>query len=307
MNLYILIIYVFLGIGIFFMSGYVGSMFSEYEKISAFELKENCQSFNLIYRILFPVISVFIFVNIIECIGIQLPQYWLIILFYWLSRIFFIILMGRFRLTNKIYLLITFILSNLSGIFVYNISMKDHEFLLPTKDNLVSQFWIIIILFLYKLLGEIQSAYVKNENRKNRLENYALKKLNELYPAYILTIRNITSNIDIIKIIFSIMIVEDFNRPKFIRFFEKIFPSFFKTKGIMQITTDRNISDDESVSLASKQIIDIYNTLDEDTKKDIDYGVLNIISRDYNKNNDYPLMIREIYNIIKKNKIFVNI
>lgn len=298
MSICIVALYMCLSIGIFFLSGYIGSMFGEYERISAFELKENCQSFNLIYRILFPVISVFVIVNIIECIGLQCPNYWIIILFYWIIRFIFIILMGRLKLTNKIYFCATLFLSNVLGIFVYNISIKDHEFLLPTKDNLVSQFWIIIILFLYKLLGEIQSNYIKHENRRNRLKSYVAAKLNKLYPEYISIVRDITSNQNVINIIFSIMIVEDFNRPKFIRFFEHIFPAFFKTKGIMQITEPGHISNADSVRLASIRIKNIYDSLIDDDKHNIDYSI-NKIAKDYNNNKDYPIMVSEIYNIIK--------
>lgn len=304
MNLCNIMIYIIIGICTFFMSGYIGSKFGEYEKISSFELKENFQSFNFIYRILFPVIFVFIFINILEYIGIQCKNYWIAVSFYWIFRSAFIIIMGRISLTNKVYFFTTLIISNICGIIVYNVSIKDHQFLLPGKDNLVSQFWIIVLLFLYKLFGEMHSYYEINEKRKNRLKKYTIAKLYNFYPKYISIIKEMTGNSDIIKVIFSIMIVEDFNRPRIIRYFENKFPNFFKTKGIMQVTATGKITNDKSVEIASNVIITIYNQVIGDTDKGINYMTLDEIAKKYNGNSDYPMMVREVYYAIEDDKIF---
>lgn len=298
-------LYLIIGIGIFYLSSYVGNQFVEYESVSSFEFKENCQSFNLIYRIFFPVIVTFIIVNILEYLNISCPYYWIIVLIYWIYRILFILFMDRIKLANKFYIFITFIISLSFSIFIYYISTVDNKFLLPTRDNLVSQIWIVIILFFYNFLTRIYSKFITDESRKNRLKIYSISKLELFFPKYIDYIKKITCDMNAISIIFSIMIVENFNRPKIIRYFEKKFPYFFNTKGIMQIESKENISDIESVKIATERIVNIYKQLLKEYNNEFDYFIfINKIASDYNSNPNYPLMVREIYYEIRNSKYF---
>jgi hypothetical protein len=59
---------------------------------------------------------------------------------------------------------------------------------------------------------------------------------------------------------YSILIYEDFNRPKIIRIIENLLFRLGRAKslGIMQFKTDRLISDDESIELGTKKILNEY-------------------------------------------------
>lgn len=78
------------------------------------------------------------------------------------------------------------------------------------------------------------------------------------------------------------MLTEDINRPPAFRFAERVF--FFtkkiKTTGIMQVTSKKKLSDEESIELAQKIILSSYNK-NKTLAKD-EYDLVAKIAQDYN-------------------------
>ncbi|MEO0234622.1 MAG: hypothetical protein ABIN11_05995 [candidate division WOR-3 bacterium] len=99
------------------------------------------------------------------------------------------------------------------------------------------------------------------------------------------------------NIILSIMIYENFNRPKFIRILENKFFFFSKksrTTGIMQVKSIKPLSDEESLKEGLKILIDLYKKIDLNNIELIFYG--------YNPDESYVNQVSSIYYILSSTK-----
>lgn len=97
---------------------------------------------------------------------------------------------------------------------------------------------------------------------------------------------------DIERIVYSIMIFEDYNRPASIRIIEYILkiiiPFRPRTMGIMQFKSNQLISNKESIRLAIKNIYDSYNKSDK-------YDSVESAIRQYNVGDFYYNQVSDIY------------
>lgn len=113
------------------------------------------------------------------------------------------------------------------------------------------------------------------------------------------------------------MILEDFNTPMFSRFFERLLflLGFSNTIGIMQVETDKIISDEESVRIATKKIVGVQTAfLTDPTELDnkfnlrpfykgeerVEDRLLYKILRVYNRCDDYIKEVTDLYSFINE-------
>ena len=88
---------------------------------------------------------------------------------------------------------------------------------------MISQIWLIVILFLYKAFEDLKFGDKKSFERKSK---YVLSVYQMFHSKYITYVKNLTSDEIIQTLIFSIMVVENFNRPRLIRLTERITSPF---------------------------------------------------------------------------------
>lgn len=242
-----------------------------------------------------------------------------------LSNIYIVVLSGilfkySIRYTDNIFLIFVFML--ITDI-IYNTYIIDRDFFDKESNNIkfyigliISGFiinqefinnvrsvfltgnefrvvlWLLVIIYIYKFCSDKKIFEKKNKVDKkvmsvnNVLNNYAKFK----YAYYDDCDRD---NKDISNILYAIMIFEDNRRNRVLRNYDN-----FKYKingkknkfGIMQVESKKFISDSESIELAYKKIIKIYNS---SKKKDID----NIFDKYYGYDNKD---VKYIFEIIKK-------
>ncbi|MTJ92878.1 MAG: hypothetical protein F8N36_08465 [Desulfovibrio sp.] len=286
------------------LSGFVGKFIGEYEKVSSFSMKEEYPAFNAVYRILFPVVAVFIMGSAFSYFGYFLPHLWLIPIYFCVLKFIFIYVMDRSELANFKYILFTSITTVLISSFVFEISSSDNNFFIPQKNDLVSQFWIMVILFSYKIFDNMRIRGNSSTQKKERLEKYIKMKICRYIDLYKCDIVKVTTDITIIKIIISIMIVEDFNRPNAVRIIERKFPFICKTTGIMQITSGRPLSDKESVTMGSELIKKYYNDTKKEERADYtsDFIIARKVALKYNNSEDYAEMVREAFGYVNNSE-----
>jgi hypothetical protein len=105
-------------------------------------------------------------------------------------------------------------------------------------------------------------------------------------------------------IFFSIMITEDLNRPKVVRFVEKI-SSYFTTvrsTGIMQVSADSYLTNVKSIELAANIVRSSYSLHSKTFSED--YHLVRAVSDDYN-GSGYEDIVSEIYFVIKKHLLII--
>ncbi len=254
-----LIVHFILAISLFYAINWFGkhSTTFGYKRLSLlFELDE-APAFNLLFRILTPVVFLLLlsaFFYVIKADSLNDGLY-LIVVYSFIFRLFYNVLLGRGRLLNwPLQALYFFTTAGLAYIAQkYLISQK--EYLFPDLRTLGNQLWLLIIGFLYLLFNGIKVKSDKTQKRKDAYLNHRYILYKKRYGHIISSLIHIPA---LEPLVFSIMIYEAYNRPKMFRIIESI--GFWlgrsKTLGIMQMTTNKYISDTQSVKLACKKILD---------------------------------------------------
>lgn len=102
------------------------------------------------------------------------------------------------------------------------------------------------------------------------------------------------------------MIFEDFNRPKNARLIENFVAKHSPreiTLGIMQVKTDKLITDEQSISLGIDKIINsFYGYLVEYAQSDYNYSrdCIDLILKDYNLGEEYSGSVTSIFDTLSK-------
>lgn len=299
LNLYwnnpiILLAHLALSILLFYIVNWLGyksmSMGLGYDTVSLFQREEDdAPAFNYVLRVLSPLIFLIVVSSVFYYLGMDILVYkiYMVSGFYVLYRIIIIHLIGRGLLTNwtkhSIYICSILLLT----VILYKNILIQKKNVLPDWSTLSNELWIIIFVFLYMVFNKIKFRTNGTQKRRNR---YIKHRYNKFTKKYGDIVNAKVTNDKLKALIYSIMVVEDFNRYFIARLVENI--SFFLTRknrtlGIMQVNTDVFISSKKSVELGTDKIVTTYKELlnkreyygDLDLKEDLIYR--------YNPNRHY--------------------
>lgn len=177
---------------------------------------------------------------------------WLISLFFWLGEYLLIILLGRRKLVNEIFIFSIAVSSLLLNYYLSVIAFTgDIKDILPNASNTTFQLYLIFGAFV---VSAIQVGY-QNDNYTLKRNRFILRKFDSYLSKF-----DILLKLDnpLLYLVTSILLVEDFERPKVIRFFEKIVNS--STRNIAQ---NDSLNDYHSVFLLTQNIQELYNNHSE--------------------------------------------
>ncbi len=226
-----------LGIVLFFTVNAIGkqSYSIGYVSISMFDKVDEAPALNLLIRILTPTVFLIIIAAILYSFQLDrfVQNFYLVSLYYISFRLFFNIATGRFLLLNWVRQSLYWISIMGVSYLAFNFLISQKENLLPDFTTLANEMWIIIILFLYKISNNLR---LDNNNQK-RQDLYIYKKLSVFNQKYGRLIDQKLKNDQLKGLIYSILLVENFNRPRIIRWMEYL--KFFLTQkphtlGVMQ-------------------------------------------------------------------------
>ena len=189
-----------------------------------------------------------------------------------------------------------FAISILLSYFIYIIFISKTTQIFISVDEIRDGIWLtIIIFFLSLIIKKIYNNAILTEQESNRRSNnYIINKYNKLKKKYDYIIT--TKNKSLKKLTYAIMIYEDYNRPKIIRYIEylKLFFTRRATLGIMQVSTKKFITDFQSVELGYKKLKKDYEKM-KFVRKD---KRIKKILYNYNKSNRYVEEVIYIYNFL---------
>jgi len=192
---------------------------------------------------------------------------------------------------NVLYYVVLIILGYILNIYFIN----KASYIFLSSDDLRIVIWFIMLLFLYQFFKD-------NEFFKKVEVNNNKKILNDqrIYVSYArmksIYNKDINYEKDINDILYSIMIFENYRRPKFLRNIDNFryrFDGGVKRLGIMQVKTKKFISDLESIDIVYKKINKLYTKYTVKNKTDIKK-----IINDYDKEHSDEIII--IYDKISK-------
>jgi hypothetical protein len=139
-------------------------------------------------------------------------------------------------------------------VVVYLLFISRREMLMPSPRTLVEELWLVILVFVFHLLNRVRPRYSDFPVRRRR---YVMRRYHVFTRRYGALVDSLVQLPELKALVYAIMVYEDFNRPWFFRLGERLlFPlGLVRTLGIMQVQTDRSISDEESIRIAVTRIL----------------------------------------------------
>lgn len=283
---------------------------SGYMTLSLVIKEDTMPMFNFVFKTLTPIVLYIFYIVICQSIP-QLSSFgansYLVIIYYWGWRWFYYSIHEIWRLVNWRALVLYVVVTVTLAILIYQFSAKVTS-LLPSKEALRDQLWILIAIFVYQVINQLQ---IDREGTEERKRDYILKKSADFRRKYGAIISSKCETIVDEGLVYSIMIVENYNRPFLIRCAEYMLFFFCRKKmslGIMQVKTSKFITEKESVDLGAKKIVALrqqymqpehYDALNEYEKR-LAY-LIDYVANEYNGGgNNYADEVEAIFRIVNE-------
>lgn len=288
---------------------------SGYVTLTLFLRRDEAPAFNFLFRIFGPVVFLILVASLL--LALDLDRYaheiWLVVLYYFLGRLLFNLAYGRVLLMNWRREALLWGLSIGLSWLLYDRVIREGRSLLPDFAHISNHLWVLIALFLYSTLNNVRFSSEATKRRKNR---YLYVAYSDNKLQYHDTISRIAPDRLAESIIYSILIYEGFNRPPLARLLERaLFPWVSKSLGPMQVTTDRRISDEESVQIGATEVVNAYQkalvagkgaaakknkTFDPVGSQSHRLYVISKVAAAYNRDDSYVSEIRELHEALSR-------
>ncbi len=346
--MFVVITQVLLGFVLFFLIGWIGrhSYSFGYHKIDFLIDKEDAPAFNFLIRVFLP--SVFIIIVSLIFYAFELDKFtkniYLVSVFYVFLGIFHNLVMGRFLILN-IKLQFTYaVLISLSSYYAYIELIKPKKPIIPNLETMSNEIWMIIILFLFHIFNKIELSEVKKYERLCRYVRVQKKRIGASLGesindsvTHMVEVFKKSLNEDLVKkdidmevseteeylkalngilsdIVYAIIIYENFNRPKATRYLENLVAKNTekpRTLGIMQVTTERLLTDKESIEKGCAHLLKALLALFSGRSTENYYGfapteIISRLSSSYNGGEGYSTQIKSIIAYMYNRKDFID-
>jgi len=257
---------------------------------------EGFLGYNIVFRILSPAVFISIFTTLLYILGLEefIKNIWLIAVWYSIFSLGIVMVLNRLPLINKpLYFAVQIGAVGLAYVF-YSLALgRGLEFVLPDNANFRTELWFVILIFFYSLLNSYEPDETGYYNRRKKLIQRKYKMLSRQYGRIV---GELAKEDEFIKaLIYSVMIVEDLNRNKIVRAFERWLFRFglSKSTGIMQVVSEKPLSDEESIGLGVQKIFDLYQRYKDGS--DDNYDLIRKIVDDYNVGSSYLEAVTNVY------------
>ena len=229
---------------------------------------------------------------------------YLVILMEMFIRIYYTkIILNQEELMNTNYYIQNYGLAIILAFIVTRCFIIKVDSIFPTASEWRMGIWFLIILFLYKTLNGVVTFKLEKQEQLNfkMKEEMIIVRYAKLKNSYSHLIKS--KNKDFNSLIYAIMIFKDYHRSNFLRSVDKIrfrFTGKTMKMGIMQVETNRKISDEDSIKIVIKDLNKIEKELSTN-KKIKKQDLYQELLREYGFNN-----IDDVFNIYKTIKAFDN-
>jgi hypothetical protein len=303
----ILLVHIILGVGLFFVINWIGkhSYSIGYMEISIFVKTEEAPALNFLIRVLTPIVYIIIVSTSLYYFGLDkfVWNIYLVNIYYILFRLIFNLVTNRGLLLNWYRQFLYWTAIIVISYFTYEKLIKVKANILPDFTTVANELWIIILIFIFQVANNLRFSQEATQKRK---DNYLKSRYTYFKRFYGQLIKDLTNNEILESIVYAIIIYEDFNRPKIARQVENLKFRLTKkpqTLGVMQVSSDKLISDLESVKLGTEKIVNAYKKyLENPTENSGDYFdwyAKDFIISDYNAGTSYNGEVSELADTIK--------
>ena len=212
---------------------------------------------------------------------------WTISLVFWIVIYLIILILGRRKLVNHLFILIIAIASTILNWYIARIAFTGNvNDISPDSSNTAFQFYLTIGLALISIVQVIYESENYNLKRRRFIREKIQKYLRKYKVIY-----SLKGNLELLYLSLAILVLEDFERPKFIRIIENIFRT--KTRNIAQ---NDSIDDIDSVTILVNQLQDLaLRSKEEDERKK-----LRFIIKEINCSDQYVTNVMELFYTISR-------
>lgn len=322
----VILIHFALAIILFFLINLLGhhtpSSYGYYQ-LTTFAKIDEAPAFNYVVRVITPTVYLIVISALFYSVNLDrfVVGIYAVSIYYVMLRVLFNILTNRTKLINWKRHIVYSISITLLSWFIYLKFIKIKSNILPDWNNMANELWIVIIVFLYTLINNIQFSDKKARKRKN---NYIHSRFKEIKRKYGKVISMETGIPRLQQLAYAIIIYESFNRPKIFRWIEYIMQFFSRkphTLGIMQVFSKNIIGDKESVRLGTRKLVADFEALkavylkrnvNDDQYFDIDRTYQTKLVEKYNPDGNYSYEILSLADDLsikffdKTNNLFSN-
>lgn len=296
------IVHSILAVLLFIITNWVGkhSLHAGYLQLSVLVKADEAPAFNFVYRVFSPIAFITIASAILYKAGADwaVKDIYRVVVYYFTFRLFFIAITGRARLLNW-YTQFAYILVSVPfAYYVYEQLILHREFLFPSPKELGNAIWLGIAAYLYHTANSVRFS---GERAKSRKRSYLVNRFEYYRERYGTIIEEIAETKQQGILIYAVLIYETFNRPRLYRLIENLLfhAGLAKTLGPMQVTTDVFISDEDSVRLGARKIVNDHQAalfkLEEEESKPYSWSVRRAVLSLYNRDDDYVREVEGIY------------
>ncbi len=294
-----------LGVGLFFLINWIGkhSYSIGYMEISIFVKTEEAPALNFLIRVLTPIVYIIIVSTILYYFSLDkyVTNIFLVNVYYIAFRLIFNLSTNRGLLINWYRQFLYWGAIIILSYFTYDKLIISKANILPDFTTVANELWIIILIFVFQLTNNIR---LPQDGTIKRKHNYLKSRYVHFKKRYGSIIKETTQNEILESIVYAILIYEDFNRPKMARLIESI--SFFlsrkpHTLGVMQVLSKKMLTDEESVFLGTKKIVNAYHKyMTENNERNFyEWSAINSIISDYNTGDSYCSEVHDLSIMIK--------
>ncbi len=275
------VLYVLLAVALFFIQNWIGSQSygAGYIRFSLLDEKDEAHSLNFMLKVIGPTIFLILIAAASQYFsgGIDSTGLYRVVLYYVAMRISMIFVFQRALIVNWLRISAYYGSMILLAVVFQKRFISSVETLLPDFVAIKNEIWLLILIFLYQLgnsqlptrpigYAETETAYLPELlPRKRRYILRMHKRLIATYGDIVSTETKGNSQLGIVA--YSILLFENFNRPSFVRWFERLWVRWVKssgTTGIMQVHGETPLSDDESVRLGCQMLHSELDTLSKE-------------------------------------------
>lgn len=303
----ILLVHIILGVGLFFLINWIGkhSYSIGYMEISIFVKTEEAPALNFLIRVLTPIVYIIIVSTTLYYFGLDkyVWNIYLVNIYYIVFRLLFNLATNRGLLLNWYRQFLYWTAIIVISFFTYEKLIKVKANILPDFSTVANELWIIILIFIFQLANNLRFSQEATQKRK---DNYLKSRYQYFKRNYGQLIKELTNNEILESIVYAVIIYEDFNRPKIARQIENLKFKVTKkphTLGVMQVKSDKLLSDIESVRLGTEKIVKAYKNHIEELKETdesfYEWTAKYSIIEDYNAGSSYSSEVSELADIIK--------
>jgi hypothetical protein len=296
-----LVVQLAIALGIFLGLNWVGrhSAHLGYETPSLFDSANGSIALNFVIRSFAPTVIMIVTASAFIKAGFPhlTDNIYRAIIGYFLIRVGYVILWNRSQIVSWPKITFQCAVGIGSAVWAYDSLIVPRNPLFPDVNTIGNELWLAIAAFVYAMVNGIEAP---SEPSTRRANSYITKNFSQIKIQYGHLIVGKMQHRALELAFFSLLIFENYNRPKFTRFLERVLPTTkAKTYGIAQVKADEPITDIQSVERAQLILNENYTAfLKNDPSLDGKWELVRDVIVSYNKDSDYAGNIYDIMDII---------